>query len=158
MKLQNLLSLVAVLLVRASSASTQESAFKAGQAVYVVSMRSSKQPDISTERKLKDEFEKHKSFKIATSSQSADFVFLMVVEYEFNQVMFNNIGAGVEDIKSAEAFVVQPDAYNQHKANLDNLRDYALWQISEKNNARRTNDLAKKIVLKFHENTAPKKR
>ncbi|HEU0174817.1 MAG TPA: hypothetical protein VFV58_11185 [Blastocatellia bacterium] len=158
MKLQNPLSVVAVLLVLASAASAQESAFKAGQAVYVVAVKSSKQPDLSTERKLKDEFEKQKLFKIATSLQSADFVFLMVVEYEFNQVMFNNIGAGVEEIKGVEAFVVWPDAYTQHKADLDNLRDKAVWRISEKNNARRTDDLPKKVVKKFHEGTAPKKR
>jgi len=157
MKLQNLPSVVVVLLVLASAASAQESAFKAGQAVYVVAVKSSKQPDLSTERKLKDEFEKHKSFKIATSLQSADFVFLVVVEYEFNQVMFNNIGAGVEDIKSVEAFVVRPDVYTQHKADLRKLRGNALWRISENNNARRTNNLPKKVVNKFHEDAVTKK-
>jgi hypothetical protein len=157
MKLQNHLTVVAVLLVLASAASAQESAFKTGQAVYVVAVKSSKQPDLSTERKLKDEFEKHKSFKIATSLQSADFVFLMVVEYEFNQVMFNNIGSGVEDVKRVEAFAVSPDEYAQHKASLNNLRDKALWQTSENNNARRTSNLPKKVVTKFHEDTATKK-
>jgi hypothetical protein len=157
MKLQNLLSLVAILLVPASAVFAQESAFKTGQAVYVVAMKSSGQPDLSTERKLKDEFEKEKSFKIATSLQSADFVFLMVVEYEFNQVMFNNIGAGVEDMKSVEAFVVSPDSYTKHKASLDDLRDRALWKISENNNARRTANLSKKVVKKFHEDTVTKK-
>src|SRR5262245_32455991 len=122
MKLQNLPSVVAVLLVLASATSAQESAFKAGQAVYVVAVRSSKQPDLSTERKLKDEFEKHKSFKIATSLQSADFVFLMIVEYEFNQVMFNNIGAGIEEVKSVAAYVVSPDTYTRHKADIDSRR------------------------------------
>jgi len=157
MKLRNHLSVVAVLLVLASAASAQESAFKTGQAVYVVAVKSSKQPDLSTERKLKDEFEKHKSFKIVTSLQSADFVFLMVVEYEFNQVMFNNIGAGIEEVKSVAAFVVSPDAYTRHKADLDNLRNKALWQTSENNNARRTNNLPKKVVNKFHEDTVTKK-
>jgi hypothetical protein len=157
MKLQNSLSVVAVLLVLASAAPAQESALKAGQAVYVVAVKSSKQPDLLTERKLKGEFEKHNSFEIATSLQSADFVFLAVVEYEFNQVMFNNIGAGIEDVKSVAVFVVSPDAYAQHKANLDNLRDKALWQTSENNNARRTGNLPKKVVNKFHEDMAPKK-
>ena len=147
MKLYNLLSVVVVLLVLASAASAQESAIKAGQAVYVIAVKSSMQPDLSTERKLKGEFEKQKLFKVATSLQSADFVFLMVVEYEFNQVMFNNVGAAVEDIKSVEAFAVWPDAYTQHKAALDNLRDKALWQISEKNNARRTNEDRKSTRL-----------
>jgi len=157
MKLQNLLSVVAVILVLATAASAQESALKAGQTVYVVAVRSSGQPDLSTERMLKDEFEKRKSFMIATSLQSADFVFLMVVEYEFSQVMFNNIGAGSEDIKSVAAFVVSPDAYTQHKADLDNLRDKALWQISENNSPLRIGHLPKKIVKKFHENMVKKR-
>ena len=157
MKLQYHLTAVAVLLVLAFAASAQESAFKTGQAMYVVAVKSSKQPDLSIERKLKDEFEKHKSFKMATSLQSADFVFLMVVEYEFNQVMINNIGAGVEDVKSVEAFVVTPDEYARHKADLDNLRRKALWQNSENNNARRTSNLPKKVVNKFHEDAGAKK-
>jgi hypothetical protein len=155
--MQNPFSVVAVLLVLASATSAQESAFKAGQAVYVVAVRSSRQPDPSTERKLKVEFEKQKSFKIATSLQSADFVFLVVVEYEFNQVMFNNIGAGIEEVKSVAAFVVSPDAYTRQKADLDNLRNNALWRTIENNNARRTNNLPKKVVNKFHEDAAPKK-
>lgn len=158
MKLQNYIAVVAVLIVLASAASAQESAFKTGQAVYIVAVKSSKEPDLSTERKLKDEFEKQKSFKIATSLQSADFVFLMIVEYEFNQVMFNNIGAGVEDVKSVTAFVVSPGEYTQHKANFNNLREKALWQTSENNNARRTSNLPKKVVNKFHEDVAMKKR
>jgi hypothetical protein len=157
MKLQIPLSVVAVLLALASVASAQGSAIKAGQAVYVVAVKSSKQTDLLTERKLRDEFEKHKSFKIANSLQSADLVFLAVVEYEFNQVRFNNVGAGVEEVKSVEAFVVSPDAYAQDKADLDNLRDKALWRTNENNNARRTNNLPKKVVNKFHEDAAPKK-
>jgi len=158
MKLQNLLFVVAVLLLLASAASAQEYGFKTGQTVYVVAMRSSGEPDPSTEQKLKEEFEKRKSFIIADSLQSADFVFLMVVEYEFSQVMFNNIGSGSEAIKKVAAFAVLPDAYIQNKANLDDLRNYALWQMSENNNALRIGNLPKKIVKKFHENRAPKKR
>lgn|SRR5262245_58340472 len=157
MKLQNPLYVVACLLVLASAAPAQKFALKAGQTVYVVAVKSSKQPDPLTERKLKDEFEKHKSFKIATSLQSADFVFLVVVEYEFNQVMFNNIGSGVEEVKSVAAFVVSPQEYARNKADLDNLRDNALWRTIENNNARRTNNLPKKVVNKFHEDVAPKK-
>lgn len=157
MKLQTPLYVIVVLLFLVSAAYAQEPVFKAGQSVYVVAVKSSKQPDLSTERKIKDEFEKHNSFKIATSSQSADFVFLIFVECEFNQVMFNNVGADVEDVKSVAAFVVSPDEYAHHKNDLDDLRDKALWQTSENNNARRTGNLPKKVVNKFHEDTAPKK-
>jgi len=157
MKLQTLLSVVAVLLILASAACAQEAVPKAGQAVYVVAVKSSGQPDLSTEQKIKDEFEKHKSFKIAASLQSADFVFLIFVEYEFNQMMFNNVGAGVEDVKRVAALVVSPDEYAQRKNDLDSLRDKALWQTSENNNARRTGNLPKKVVNKFHEDTVTKK-
>jgi hypothetical protein len=158
MKLQNILSIVAVLFVLASAAPAQESAPKAGQALYVVAVKDSKQPDLQTEQKLKDEFKKHKLFKIATSLQSADFVFLAVVEYEFNQIMFNNIGAGVEEVKNVAAFVIPPDEYTQHKNDLNNLREKALWQTSQNNNARRTGNMPRKVVDKFHEDTAPKNR
>jgi hypothetical protein len=157
MKLQNLLSAGAVLLVLVAAASAQESALQAGQIVYVVAVKSSGQPDLSTERKLKDEFEKQKAFKMASSLQSADFVFLMYVEYEYNQALVNGVGVGSEDIKSVAAFVIPPDAYTQHKANLDGLRDKALWQITENNGIWRTGGLPKKIVKKFVESAVKKK-
>ena|SRR5215475_3486689 len=103
MELQNLLSAVAVLFALAAAASAQESSFKAGQAVYVVAVKSSGQPDLSTEHELKDEFEKQKAFKVATSLQSADFVFLMLVEYEYNQVGAGGVAVGSGDIKSVAA-------------------------------------------------------
>jgi hypothetical protein len=157
MKLQTLLFVVAVLFGLATTASAQESVPKAGQALYVVAVKDSKQPDLQTERKIKNEFKKHKLFNIATSLESADFVFLAVVEYEFNQVMINNIGAGVEDVKSVAAFVVSLGEYVQHKNDFYNLRDKALWQTSQNNNARRTNNMPRKVVDKFHEDAAPKK-
>jgi len=124
---------------------------KSGQTVYVVAVKSSGQLDISTENKLKEEFQKQKAFKVVTSLQSADLVFLMVVEYEYNQAYVGGIGMGSEDIKSVAAFVVAPTVYTEHKADLDTLRDKALWQVTQNNNAWRTGGLPKKIVKKFHE-------
>jgi hypothetical protein len=158
MKLQNLLSAAAVLFTLAAAASAQEPAFKAGQAVYVVAVKSSGQPDLSTEHELKDEFEKQKAFKVATSLQSADFVFLMLVEYEYNQVAAGSVAVGGGDIKSVAAFVVPPYAYTQYKSDLDNLRDKALWQTGENSSFWRGGGLPKRIVKKFHANAAPKKR
>jgi hypothetical protein len=157
MKLQALLPAIAALFVLDITASAQESVPKTGQALYVVAVKDSKRPDLQTERKIKDEFKKHKLFRIAASLESADFVFLAVVEYEFNQVMINNIGAGVEDVKSVAAFVVSPGEYAQHKNDVYNLREKALWQTSQNNNARRTNNMPRKVVDKFHEDAAPKK-
>jgi hypothetical protein len=158
MKLQNLLSAVAVVFALSAAASAQESAFKAGQAVYVVVMTSSGQPDLSTEHELKDEFAKQKVFKVAPSLQSADFVFLMLVEYDYNQVAVGAIAVGSGDIKSVAALVVPPDAYTQYKSDLDDLRDKALWQTSENKRFLRAGDLPKKIVKKFHANATPRKR
>jgi len=149
MKRQSLFSLVAMLIFSVA-AFAQEPAFKPGQTVYVVAVKSSGQMDLATERKLKDEFEKQKAFKVATSLQSSDFVFLMLVEYEYNQTFVSGIGVGSEDIKSVAAFAVSPDAYTQHKADLSTLRDKAQWQIAENNGAFRGGGLPKKIVQKFH--------
>src|SRR5262245_65762711 len=131
MKLQNLLSAVAVVFALSATASAQESAFKAGQAVYVVVMTSSGQPDLSTEHELKDEFAKQKAFKVAPSLQSADFVFLMLVEYEYNQVAVGAIAVGSGDIKSVAALGGQPDSYTQYKADLDNRREEELGRTSD---------------------------
>jgi hypothetical protein len=158
MKLQNLLFAVAVVFALSAAASAQESTFKAGQAVYVVVMTSSGQPDLSTEHELKDEFAKQKAFKVAPSLQSADFVFLMLVEYDYNQVAVGAIAVGSGDIKSVAALVVRPDAYTQYKSDLDDLRDKALWQTSENKRFLRANNLPKKIVKKFHADAAPMKR
>ena len=109
MKPQSLFSLIA-LLIFSVVAFAQEPAFKPGQTVYVVALKSSGQMDLATERKLKDEFERQKAFTVATSLQSADFVFLMLVEYEYNQAFVSGISMGSEDIKSVAAFAVSPDA------------------------------------------------
>lgn len=122
-----------------------------GQSVYVVAMKSSGSPDLAIERKLKEEFESQKTFKLATSLSSADFVFLMLIEYEYNQALVAGIGVGSEDIKSATTLAVPVDVYKQSKTDLDNLRDQALWQYAENNGMWRTGGLPKKIAKKFHE-------
>ncbi|MBZ5555050.1 MAG: hypothetical protein LAO21_20230 [Acidobacteriia bacterium] len=141
-----------------SQQASSKSAFtlKPGQAVYLVAAKSNGNPDLSSERKIKEEFEKQKVFKIASSLQSADFVFIMLVEYEYNQSMVGGIGIGSEDIKSILALGVPPSAYSRYKANLDGLREESFWQLSENNNAWRTGGLPKKIVKKFHEMVPPK--
>jgi hypothetical protein len=96
--------------------------------------------------RFQEEFAKQKAFKVAPSLQSADFVFLMLVEYEYNQVAVGAISVGSGDIKSVAALVVPPGAYTQYKSDLDNLRDKALWQTSENKRFLHAGDLPKKIV------------
>jgi hypothetical protein len=130
--------------------SNGEFEFKKGLSAYVVAIKSSGSPDLANEQKLKKEFTNKKAFKLAPSLSSADFVFVMYIEYEYNQVAVSGIGIGSEDIKSASAFVVLPDTYAQSKSNLDNLRDEALWQFGKNNNMWRTGGLPVSIVKQFH--------
>jgi hypothetical protein len=131
--------------------------FKAGQSAYVVAMKSNGSPDLAIEQKLKKEFKNKKAFKLSPSLSSADFVFVMYTEYEYNQVAVSGTGIGSEDIKSASAFVVLPDTYAQSKSNLDNLRDEALWQFGKNNNMWRTGGLPVSIVKQFHKMAAKNK-
>lgn len=131
-------------------------AFKPDQSVYVVALKSNGTPDLAVERKLKEEFEKQKFFKVAKSLSSADLVFLMYVEYEYNQATVGGIGVGSEDIKSVSAFAVLPATYTQSKTNIDNLRDEALWQHDQNNNHLRTSGLPKNVAKKFHDKVAKK--
>jgi hypothetical protein len=116
--------------------------FKVGQSAYVVAIKSNGSPNFAVEQKLRKEFKSKKAFKLASSLASADFVFVMYIEYEYNQVTVSGVGIGSEDIKSASAFVVLPAAYSQFKTNLDNLRDGAIWQFSKNNNMWRTGQVA----------------
>jgi hypothetical protein len=124
--------------------------FKKGQSAYVVAIKSNGNPDLAVEQKLKKEFKNKKTFNLASSLSSADFVFVMYVEYEYNQVAVSGIGIGSEDIRSASAYVVLPAIYSQFKSDLDNLRDEALWQFGKNNNMWRTGGLPVNIVKKFH--------
>lgn len=133
-----------------SAMSKEDFQFKKGQSAYVVALKSNGSPDFSVEEKLRKEFKSKKAFRLAQSLSSADFVFAMYVEYEYNQVAVSGIGIGSEDIKSASVFVVLPATYSQFKADLDNLRDEALWQFGKNNNMWRTGGLPVNIVKKFH--------
>jgi hypothetical protein len=130
--------------------------FKKGLSAYVVAIKSNGNPDLAVEQKLKKEFKSKKTFNLASTLSSADFVFVMYVEYEYNQVAVSGIGIGSEDIKSASAYAVLPTIYSQFKANLDNLRDKALWQFGKNNNMWRTGGLPVNIVKQFHKMTIKK--
>ncbi len=121
--------------------------FTQGQSVYVAAVKTSGSPDLATERKIKGEFEKQKRFKISPSIETADFVFLMIVEYEFNQSFIS----GSEDVKGANAYVVKPEDYLKNRNDLDGIRAGALWEYGENNGIWRGGGLPKKIVKKFHD-------
>jgi hypothetical protein len=124
---------------------TQPLPFKPGQSVYIVAMKSNCSPDFRSESVLKEEFEKQKVFGIATSLQSADFVFVVYLDYE----AYN----GTDYLGSVTAFAVSPTTYTRFKSDPYNLRDEALWR------SRTTKGFPKKvepIVKMFHEDILKK--
>jgi hypothetical protein len=115
--------------------STQPAPFKSGQSVYLVAMKSNCSPDFAIERDLRIEFEKNRGFKVATSLQSADFVFVVYLDYGVRVSGssipgFGGSTSGADYIKSVTAFAVSPATYTNGKSDLYKLRDEALWKSS----------------------------
>lgn len=136
--------------------SQEDFQFEVGQTAYVVAMKTNGSPDFSTEQKIRKEFKNKKKFDLAPSLSSADFVFLMFAEYEYNQVVVSGVGIGSEDMKSASALVVLPETYSEYKASLYMMRDEALWQYTKNNNMWRTGGLPGNIVKAFHKDVFKK--
>lgn len=144
---QNLFKLSILLLTFTSMAATQSQSpdkpnpFKSGQSVYLMVMKGNCSPYFAGERELRHEFEKLKVFKIASSMQAADFIFLV----------YFDIGIYDFEYKRLYAFAVSPATYTKYKTDLYNLRDEALW-ISEKDDYLNY----KTIVKLFHDNVLKK--
>lgn len=81
--------------------------FAPGQAVYIVS------PTLELQRKAGEQFAKDRQFKVASGLSNADFVFVALLDASSDEEL---------------ALVLLPDDYSQHRADLDGLRDHALWQ------------------------------
>src|SRR5260370_39540676 len=77
--------------------------FTSGQSVYIIS------PTFGLQRKAGEQFTKDRRFKLASGISRADFVFVALSEAKL-------------------ALVLLPDDYSQYRANLDRLREHALWQ------------------------------
>jgi hypothetical protein len=110
-------------------ASKQPLPFKPGQSVYIVAMKSSCSPDFEQERVLRDGFQKENVLKVATSLQSADFVFLVYLDYGVRVSSSFGDASGSDYIKSITALAVSPATYTQFKSDPYLLRDEALWKI-----------------------------
>lgn len=132
-------------------ATTPKFEIRAGQSVYVTALRTTGGPDIATERKLKQEFEKQKVFKLSSTLSAADIVFVMFVEYEHNVAFVGGIGSGSDDIKSVAVLVVPSSDYAGAKGDLDSLREDALWRDEQDNGMWRTKGVLGKMVQKFHQ-------
>jgi len=110
-------------------------------------MKSNCSPDFASERELRYEFEKRKVFKVASSLQSADFVFLVYLDHGV-RVVFNT---GNDYTKREYAFAVSPTTYSHSKTDLYNLRDEALWRWETEKDTK-----FKEIVKMFHDTTLRK--
>jgi hypothetical protein len=109
--------------------STQPLPFKPGQSVYTVVMKGRCSPDFEQERLLREEFMKGNVFKVATSLQSADFVFLVYLDYGVRVSGSLETTSGSDYIKSVTALAVSPATYTQFRSDPYLLRDEALWKI-----------------------------
>jgi hypothetical protein len=97
--------------------------FEAGKSVYVVGVEAASRDlsltraNLEIERRAKEQFRKRKSFLIANSLQSADFVFLVVLDAQ-------------SEWFDETALVVDPESYAVLGNNIDALRLAAIWQDS----------------------------
>jgi hypothetical protein len=169
LKTSILILVIAMMAAMAKShpqASTQSFQFKSGQSVYIVALKDNSSPDFEIEHSLKQEFEKQKAFKVTRSLQSADFVFLMYVDYGVRTSGGTADTKEVYDyIKSVTALAVSPATYTQYKSDPYNLRSEALWDLREKTNTIEPvysikrmfgSSVHKAVVKKFHQETLKK--
>ena len=102
--------------------------FAPGQAVYIVSN------DLQLERRAGEQFAKDRQFKVAGGLSGADVVFV-----------------GLLDTSSPPgeelALVLLPDDYSQYRADVDALRDHALWRAGGQ--LRGFGSEVKRLVRKF---------
>jgi hypothetical protein len=150
------------------SAFTQDKAplFQPGQSVYVVAIKvDTSNPDLTVESNVRREFERKKKFPLAKSPATADFVFIVFTEYE-SEVSRTGRGriSSQDYLKHALALVVPAKEYSQHKADIDKLKEFALWQEEEMIRVALTSVLltpqsvsAAKLVKQFHDYVFKKK-
>ena len=148
-----LFTLIALLAISIAASAQAKPSFKItpGQSVHVVVLRSTGAVDLAGETMIREEFEKRKVFKLARTEASADFSFMMVIQYEYNQVQIGAVGRGREEVKAVTAFALPKDIPDTGKADLDALRESALWQYSKNVNQWSFASLPKQFVKKFHE-------
>jgi hypothetical protein len=150
------------------SAFTQDKAplFQPGQSVYVVAIKvDTSNPDLTVESNVRREFERKKKFPLAKSPATADFVFIVFTEYDSE---INRTGRGrissQDFLKHALALVVPAKDYSDHKADIDKLKEFSLWEGEEEIRVALTSVLltpqsvsAAKLVKRFHDHLFKKK-
>jgi hypothetical protein len=98
------------------------------QSIYVVAKRiDNSNLDLSVEAKARSEFEKRKKFTVAKSSANADFVFLLLTEYDSysgavltgNPSSITGVGTSYNYVKGITAVVVSAKDYREYKDNIE---------------------------------------
>ena len=143
--------------VAEAQTSAQPFAFRAGQSVYIVAFRETRQPvvvgdetvgtvtrpdrldfDLDAERKVRKEIERWNYFRVSDRPSAADFIFLVNL-----------------DDSSIEGLALSYDAYRRHfkeKFDLDALRDAAYGRyMAGPLNIANISRLTDRLVIKFRE-------
>lgn len=104
--------------------------------VYVIARHTAGNLDLGAEKKVKDELAKRKNLKLVTGIADADIVLLVLTEYATAGTTVgtadrNNgslIGVTETYLKTAFGIAVPVESWDQHKENLEKLREQAVWQ------------------------------
>ncbi len=140
--------------------------FQPEQAVYIVALDATRADlgqaklNLEVERRAGDEFKSQKKFKIAKTINDADFVFFVLVDTESSR-------------NDELALAITPKDYLEHRTDLLELKNHALWSDNGKVGAKnvlkgsapilaitlgRTNSVVRDIVKGFHSDVLPKKK
>lgn len=131
---------------------------KPSQSVYVVASRiDNAKPDLTVEAKAKREFQKRKKFDLAQSPTDADFVCLLLTEYDSysygalagNTTTLAGSSGTYNYVRAITAIIVPAKAYAERKDDLEKLREVAVWQGAVTAGMREAS--ASNLVKTFHE-------
>jgi hypothetical protein len=143
--------------------------FQPGQSVYVVAIKvDTSRSDLTVESNVRREFQRREKFPLAKSPASADFVFLVFTEYdtEISHTSDHRDRTVVSQdfLKHALALVVSAKDYNEHKGDIDKLKEFSVWEKEERRTISLTPILltpqgvsAAKLVKQFHDFVFKKK-
>jgi hypothetical protein len=131
--------------------------FQPGQSVYVVATRTNTKIDLAAEATVISEFEKQRRFKIGRAEVNADFVFLVLTEYDSYSSgvwVTSRRRVGIPEpkkyLKGAIAWAIPSKAYAEHKDDLEKLREVSVWQGAATRPWYKRDVSLSKLVKDFH--------
>lgn len=141
MRLLSIIWLVGIAVCLSAQTLSKDLNLIAGQRVYVVGVESSfrdlslSKLNLTIERLAKDQFAREGVFKNASAPRYADFVFLVILDPSSKD-------------REEIAIAVSAADYTKRRADLDALRDVALWQSSASTAVRHTKPATKKQAVR----------